>query len=99
MEYIHTDIARPLPVTGYDRSRYLVTFLDNYTQLLEAIPIANKSDMFPEFQKFLAKHKWLKRHCHRVGLDNSGKNQIREFRDWCLDWGIIVEVTCTEQHQ
>lgn len=56
MEYIHTDIAGPLPVAGYDGSRYWVTFLDDNTQLSEAIPIVNKSYMFPEFQKFLAKH-------------------------------------------
>ena len=99
MEYIHTDIAWPLPVTGYDGSRYWVTFLDDYTQLSEAIPIANKSDMFPEFQKFLAKHERPERRCHRVRLDDSGENRTQEFWDWCLDRGITVEVTCTEQHQ
>lgn len=99
MEYIHTDIAGPLPVTGYDGSRYWVTFLDDYTQLSEAIPIANKSDMFPEFQKFLTKHERPERRYHRVRLDDSGENRTQEFRDWCLDRGITVEATCTEQHQ
>lgn len=57
MEYIPTNITELLPVIGYDGFCYWVTFFDNYTQLLEAVPIANKSDIFLKFQKFLAKHK------------------------------------------
>lgn len=48
-------------------------------QLSEAIPIANKNNMFLEFQKFLAKHKWPERRCHRVQLDDSSENQTQEF--------------------
>ncbi len=55
--------------------------------------------MFPEFPKFLAKHERPERRCHWVRRDNSGENRIQEFRDWCLDRRITVEVTCTEQHQ
>ncbi len=29
IEYIHTDIAAPLPVAGYDGSHYWITFLDD----------------------------------------------------------------------
>lgn len=31
MEYIHTDIARPLPVAGYDGFHYWVIFFDDNT--------------------------------------------------------------------
>ncbi len=56
LEYIHTDIAGPFPVVGYNGCRYWVTFLDDATQLSTTIPITNKSEMFTELQKFLAKY-------------------------------------------
>lgn len=99
IKYIYTDITGPLPVTGYDEFCYWVTFFNDNTQLSKAIPIINKSDIFLEFQKFLAKHKQPKHCYHRVRLDDSSENWIPEFRNWCLDWRIAVEVTCIEQHQ
>ena len=36
LEFIHTDIGGPFPVTGYKGERYWVTFLDDYTKIAEA---------------------------------------------------------------
>lgn len=46
IEYIHTNIAGSLQVTRYNRSRYKVVFINNYMQLLKAILLANKNNMF-----------------------------------------------------
>ena len=99
LEFIHTDIAGRFPITGYDGSRYWVTFLGDYFQFSEVVPIAEKSEMFFHLKQFLAKYDRSERRCHRIRLDDSGKNRTGEFRDWCADRGIFVEVTMTEQHQ
>lgn len=46
MEYIHTNIAGSLQVTGYNRSCYKVVFVNNYMQPLKVILLANKNNMF-----------------------------------------------------
>ena len=83
LEYIHTDIAGPFPVVGYNGCRYWVTFLNNATQLSTTIPIAYNNEMFAELRKFLAKYKRPERQCHCIHLDDSGENQSNEFRKWC----------------
>ena len=99
LEYIHIDIAGPFLVVGYNRCRYWVTFLDDATQLSTTIPIAYKSEMFAKLRKFLAKYKRPERRCHRIRLDDSGENRSNEFREWCAQRRISVEVITTDQHQ
>lgn len=99
MEFAHTDVAGPFPVIGFDGSRYWVTFLDDYTQRSEVIPITNKSDVPAELKRYLARNERPERRCHRVRLDDSGENRTSELREWLADRGIVVEVTTTDQHQ
>jgi hypothetical protein len=99
LEFIYTDIAGPFPVTGYNQSRYWVTFLDDYTQIAEAYPIARKSEFFRCFQRFIEKYSRPERRCRRVRLDWGGENRLDEFCIFCADRGIDIEVTATEQHQ
>lgn len=99
LEYIHTDIAGPFPIAGYNGCRYWVTFLDDATQLSTVIPITTKSKMFGELRKFLSMYERPERRCHRIRLDDSGENRSHEFRQWCAQRGIAVEVTTTEKHQ
>lgn len=99
LKYIHTDIAGFFPVFGYNRYQYWVTFLDNATQLSTTILITYKNEMFAELRKFLAKYEQLKRQCHCIHLDDSGKNRSNKFREWCAQRKILVEVTTTNQDQ
>lgn len=99
MEFVHTHVAGPFPITGFDDSRYWMTFLDDYTQRSEVIPIVNKSDVPKEFQRYLARNKRPECRCHRVRLDDSRENRTSELREWLADRGIVVEVTTTDQHQ
>ena len=99
LEFIHTNIASPFPVTGYNQSRYWVTFLDDYIQIAEAYPITERSEFFRCFQRFIEKYSRPERRCRRVRLDWGGENRLDEFHIFCADRGIDVEVTATEQHQ
>ena len=99
MEFIHTDISGPFPVKGHEGSRYWVTFLDDYTKDAEVRAIAEKSDFFAEFRGFIERNERPEHRCHRVRLDNSGEARLDEFRVFCAERGIDLEITTTEQHQ
>ncbi|SLM33334.1 Ribonuclease H-like domain [Lasallia pustulata] len=99
MEFIHTDIGRPFPVTGHEGQRYWVTFLDDYTKDAEVIAITTKEKIFIVFKRFLEHNKRPENRCHRVHLDNSGEARLMEFREICMDRGIELEITATEQHK
>ena len=99
LEFIHTDISRKFPVLGSHKERYWVTFLDDYTKMVEAYPISEKSDFFACFQRFLEKYERPEQRCHRIRLDWAGENRLAEFHDYCKDRGIAVEATAVEQHQ
>jgi len=99
LEFIHTDIGGPFPALGSHKERYWVTFLDDYTKIVEAYPISERSEFFACFRRFLEKYERPERRCHRVRLDWGGENRLTEFHDYCKDRGIAVEVTAVEQHQ
>ncbi|SLM33332.1 gag-pol polyprotein [Lasallia pustulata] len=99
MEFIHTDIGGPFPVTGHEGQRYWVTFLDNYTKDAEVIAITTKDKFFMVFKRFLEHNKRPENRCHRVRLDNSGEARLMEFRKMCMDRRIELEITATEQHE
>jgi hypothetical protein len=44
-ELVHMDVCGPMPVTSTGGSKYFCTFLDDYSKLSVAIPIARKSDV------------------------------------------------------
>ena len=99
LEFIHTDIAGPMPVTGIGGKRYWVTFLDDYTQTAEAIPITEKSELFVQFRSYLRRHETPERRCRRLRLDRAGENKSQLLEDFCRDQGIVIEPTGREQHQ
>ncbi|SLM33937.1 Ribonuclease H-like domain [Lasallia pustulata] len=96
MEFIHTDIGGPFPVTGHKDQRYWVTFLDNYTKDVKVIAITTKDKFFMVFKRFLEHNKRPENWCHRVRLDNSGEARLMEFYEMCMDHGIELEITATE---
>ena len=88
-----------MPTIGVKGMRYWVTFLDDHTQIAEAVPIANKSEFFHCFLRFLKRHETPERRCRRIRLDWAGENQLQEFHDYCADQGILIKPTAREQHQ
>ena len=99
MEFIHTDIGGPFPVTGHEGQRYWVTFLDNYTKDAKVIAITTKDKFFMVIKRFLEHNKRPENRCHKVRLDNSGEARLMKFCKMCMDHRIELEITATEQHK
>ena len=51
---MHSDICGPMPTRSLGGAEYYVTFIDDATRKVWAYAIAQKSDVFQVFQKWLA---------------------------------------------
>ena len=54
-ELVHMDVCGPMPVTSTGGSKYFCTFLDDYSKLSVAVPIARKSDVKEVLKDVLGK--------------------------------------------
>ena len=54
-ELVHMDVCGPMPVTSTGGSKYFCTFLDDYSKLSVAVPIARKSDVREVLKDILGK--------------------------------------------
>jgi hypothetical protein len=52
MDLIYSDVVGLMPVLGYDRSRYLVTFTCDYSKLIAVYLIKAKGEVIDKFIHF-----------------------------------------------
>jgi hypothetical protein len=95
MDLIYSDIVGPIPVLGYNGSRYLVTFTYDYSKLIAVYLIKAKSDITDSFIYF-------KKYYKRLDLDwvikclcnnNRGEYIISKFQKVLFKGGIRWEPT------
>jgi hypothetical protein len=101
LDLLHMDVFGPLEVMGFDGSSYWVAVRCDKTQIIEAIPLKHKSEVFTVIRQFLAKHEdeQKRRFCRRIRCDQGGEFVSKEMKTWCADKGIHVEPSTTEQHE
>jgi transposase InsO family protein len=74
------------------RSKYFVSFIDDYSRRLWVYPIKKKSDVFPVFKVFKAQielESGKKIKCLRT--DNGGEYVDGEFLPFCKQEGIVKQ--------
>ena len=59
MDLIYLDVVGLMPVLGYNRSRYLVTFICDYSKLIVVYLIKAKGKVTDKFIYFKKHHEWL----------------------------------------
>ncbi|GAA6026934.1 hypothetical protein JCM8202_005054, partial [Rhodotorula sphaerocarpa] len=91
LELVHSDVLA-INVPSQSGSRYVVTFVDDFSRMLWAEPLARKSDVFGAFQRFkaAAENESGKR-IHRLRSDNGGEYISNEFSDFLAEHGIFRE--------
>jgi hypothetical protein len=101
LDLLHMDVFGPLEVMGFDGSSYWVAVRCDKTQIIDAIPLKHKSEVFTVIRQFLAKHEdeQKRRFCRRIRCDQGGEFVSKEMKTWCADKGIHVEPSTTEQHE
>ena len=94
LELIHTDVCGPMKTVSIGGSRYIVTFIDDYSRYSFVYFVAEKSDVFSKFREFEA------RVTNQTGLsigtlrsDGGGEYVSSDFEEYLKDKGIHHELT------
>lgn len=99
MDVIHTDVAGPFRIPGFNGCRYWVTFLDDFTQWAEIQAIKERSEVSDRLINFVETHTTPECRTSLVHQDRGGENISDKTKAWAQHEGIILSYTDTEQHQ
>lgn len=94
MEIVHTDVCGPITPETWDRNRYFITFLDDYTNYVTVYLMEQKEEAFVKLKEFLteAEVKWNKKTVE-IRCDNVKEYSSKELRTWCRNKGISINYT------
>ena len=92
-EIIHTDVIGPFKVAGTNRARYIITFLDDFTNYSEVFLMEFKSDAVSCFKKYFNAN-ISKGPFGSVHSDNGGEYLAHELQSFFNQEGIQWETSC-----
>lgn len=101
MQLIHTDICGPLPVLSHNRSKYLLTFTDDYSRYTWVFFLKKKSQAFEVFKQFKVQ---VEKECQceiaALRSDRGGEYLSYAFKAFCQTLGIKRQLTVSHSpHQ
>ncbi|CAI7797179.1 unnamed protein product [Closterium sp. NIES-53] len=92
---VHIDLCGPFRVAAKDGSLYFLLLKDRHTRFVWVIPVAKKSDVLREFQKWLVLVEWqAKKSVLMLRSDRGGEFLGKEFTDFVDGKGIVHDLTC-----
>ncbi|KAM0730296.1 Retrovirus-related Pol polyprotein from transposon TNT 1-94 [Formica fusca] len=92
LQIVHTDLCGPIDPTTWDRKRYFLTFLDDYTHLTVAFLLKSKDEVPDKIKEYveMAEAHWDSR-VSKLRCDN-GREYINEkVTNWSKTKGIIID--------
>ena len=91
MDLIHSDIGQINE--NKDRFKYFITFLNDYTKVLEVEILRAKSEVFPVFRRYLIRNERGDFRCNRLRTNWGGEYSNHKFDRFRAESGIIWEPT------
>ncbi|CAI7881222.1 unnamed protein product [Closterium sp. NIES-53] len=92
---VHIDICGPFRVATKDGSLYFLLLKDRHTRFVWVMPIAKKSDVLREFQRWLVLvERQTKKSVLMLHSDRGGEFLGKEFTDFVVGKGIVHDLTC-----
>ncbi|CAI7794355.1 unnamed protein product [Closterium sp. NIES-53] len=92
---VHIDLCGPFRVAAKDGSLYFMLLKDRHTRFLWVMPVAKKSDVLREFQKWLVLvERKAKKSVLMLRSDRGGEFLGKEFTDFVDGKGIVHNLTC-----
>ncbi|CAI7882729.1 unnamed protein product [Closterium sp. NIES-53] len=92
---VHIDLCRPFRVAAKDGSMNFLLLKDCHTQFVWVMPVAKKSDVLREFQKWLVLvERQMKKSVMMLRSDRGGEFLGKEFTDFIDGKGIVHDLTC-----
>ncbi|CAI5510901.1 unnamed protein product [Closterium sp. Naga37s-1] len=92
---VHIDLCGPFRVAAKDGSLYFLLLKDRHTRFVWVVPIAKKSDVLREFQKWLVLvERQTKPSVLMLRSDRGGEFLGKEFTNFVDGKGIVHDLTC-----
>lgn len=95
LQLIHSDVCGPMENESIGRSRYMLTFIDDYSKKVFCYFIRQKSDVFERFTEFkaLVENQTSKR-IKILRTDNGTEYMSEKFNQFLAKNGIQHQTTC-----
>ncbi|CAI7842412.1 unnamed protein product [Closterium sp. NIES-53] len=92
---MHIDLCGPFRVAAKDGSLYILLLKDRKTRYVWARPVAKKSDVLREFEKWMVVvERQTKKSVLMLRSDRGGEFLGRQFTDFVDGKGIVHDLTC-----
>jgi histone deacetylase 1/2 len=93
LELIHSDICGPFPIASRNGSKYILTFVDDFTRMTWLYFLKEKSQTFEAFKQFKTS---VENKVNQIGTlrsDRGGEYMSTIFLDYCRSHGIHRQLT------
>jgi transposase InsO family protein len=94
LDLVHSDVVGPMSTKSLSGARFLLTFVDDFSRKVFAIPIKRKADVFNEFIKL---KNLVENQCGRrlkiLRTDNGGEYVNERFKKFLQKQGITHQLT------
>lgn len=94
LQLVHSDLCRPISPESYDRRRYMMTFVDDYTHFTVVYLLQSKSEAFKYFKIYEAMSTaHFNTRLSRFRCDNGREYISTEMKNYFEEKGIQFEFT------
>jgi GAG-pre-integrase domain/Integrase core domain len=91
---VHSDVCGPMSISARDKSRYFVTFTDDFSRYGYVYLMRHKSESFEKFKEFKAEvENQLGKKIKVFRTDRDGEYLRGEFRGYLKAHGIVPQLT------
>ena len=95
LQLVHSDVCGPVNVPSVNKSRYVITFIDDFTRHVDTYLMAHKDEALDMFKLYLAKA--TAETGERMGIlftDNGDEYKCEAFRKFLREKQIHHNTTC-----
>ena len=94
LQLVHSDLCGPMNVDSVGRSKYVLTFTDDYTRYVTAYFIKSKSEVLSKFVEYVTKmENETNLRVRAIRTDNGGEYTSQYFKTFCAAKGIAHQLT------
>lgn len=94
LQIIHTDVCGPFDKLTYDGYSYFLTVMDDYTHFTKVYLLKHKSEVQYKLRYYITEtERERNEKVSTIRCDNGGEYTSNDFRHWCTEKGIKLDLT------
>ncbi len=91
LDLVHTDLVGPMQTTAYNGCRYILSFIDDFSNFVTVYILKSKGDVFNSFKAYYARtNNIFNRRIRELRCDNGREFVNNKMRTFCADKGIRI---------